>query len=501
MSMAARSHSQQATQQQPQSQVLRTSEQIQSDLLYLKDHKVCERLEHIVKSLLHEQPADPVLFICRMLRESSKASSVIRASANAGLGASSPSGVGKLADRFGQPEPLLPPLVAGGGSGELPEVAVETDSPKSDAAAGSATGSPAPLFASSGAGPSFPSGLPPLTTPTASTNQAGQSAQQLPMGVKPGSVQSSRVGTPAAVQVRKGGFDIQLGAGGGAAGTSAAAQLRTALEREESCKSETSCFSISSVDMSEFLAEFRVAHYALFGEHHQRISKMELADVVDRVNIPLPDVRMLVDLFDELDDGTSLVRFDAFLSRMNFRIQGRYPLELIKAVYFSILPGMVNGGVTPLARYYMEGAVGSGRTTPNNTASLSSSGGAGGHQLQRSSSASSKTSANVFGYQHAQQQPSASTAVAGVQSRPVSSSAAVAAAGSTTNNTGGSVSRRVCREDGMWEGLGIRVSLADFNRATQQLGIPSDDDAPCQVTDFVRLVNFITGQTKEEDMS
>ena len=203
MSMAARSHSQQATQQQPQSQVLRTSEQIQSDLLYLKDHKVCERLEHIVKSLLHEQPADPVLFICRMLRESSKASSVIRASANAGLGASSPSGVGKLADRFGQPEPLLPPLVAGGGSGELPEVAVETDSPKSDAAAGSATGSPAPLFASSGAGPSFPSGLPPLTTPTASTNQAGQSAQQLPMGVKPGSVQSSRVGTPAAVQVRK----------------------------------------------------------------------------------------------------------------------------------------------------------------------------------------------------------------------------------------------------------------------------------------------------------
>jgi hypothetical protein len=503
--MSSRSPSQQAQQQPNNKEHLRSSEQIQHDLVYLRDHRVCERLELLVKSLLRDQPEDPILFICRMLRESGKAGSLIRASAS-GL---------KLADRFGQPDSLPQSLLDHrtmvGGDGQ-DETAAETDSPKSDAAAGSTTGSPAPPpFGSSSLNSAFPAGLPPMPAgPTSSLRDVpglGSSAVAGGASLKPSSIPSSRVGTPSTVvsQTRKGVISVDgpvtsaSAAGGVCSAAPVSSGTRSAvLEREESCKSETSCFSISSVDVSEFLAEFRSAHYALFGDHHLRITKMELADVVDRVNIPLPDVRMLVELFEELDDGTGSVRFEAFLSRMSFRIQGRYPVDLVKAVYFSLTPnqGGPVGASSALARYYAESGS-SGRSTPLLAQ----------QQLQRAGSASSiSKSTTSAGHLAAQHLPASS-------SRPGSSAASTAYSAFSAAASGPSppspssghphvfVTRRACREEGLWDGLGIRVPPAEFSRVALQLGIPSDDEAVCHVTDFVRLVNFITGQTREEDMT
>eukprot|EP00658_Telonema_sp_P-2_P002478 TRINITY_DN10936_c0_g2_i1.p1 TRINITY_DN10936_c0_g2~~TRINITY_DN10936_c0_g2_i1.p1 ORF type:complete len:291 (-),score=66.59 TRINITY_DN10936_c0_g2_i1:132-1004(-) len=59
---------------------LRTPEQVHADLLYLQQHRVCETLEFIVKMLLRDQPEDPILNICNMLRESNRSDSSVRVS-------------------------------------------------------------------------------------------------------------------------------------------------------------------------------------------------------------------------------------------------------------------------------------------------------------------------------------------------------------------------------------------------------------------------------------
>jgi hypothetical protein len=110
------------------------------------------------------------------------------------------------------------------------------------------------------------------------------------------------------------------------------------IERDESARSDVSVFSIASVDMGEFLSEFRVAHFSLFGPDCPLITIDQLGDVVDRVALPLPDTRILADLFAEMDiEHSGLVSFEAFLARMNFRIQGRYHADVIRGLFFALL--------------------------------------------------------------------------------------------------------------------------------------------------------------------
>eukprot|EP00667_Euglena_gracilis_P015468 EG_transcript_16096 len=112
---------------------------------------------------------------------------------------------------------------------------------------------------------------------------------------------------------------------------------RRVQERDDSMQSEASSFSINSVDMADFLAEFRQA-YAHVTRHHGtggRLTQAELGEIIDYVALPTPD-NMLTDMFSEIDlEKEGSVEFDVFLARMSFKVQNRFSSELLKTLFFS----------------------------------------------------------------------------------------------------------------------------------------------------------------------
>lgn len=67
-----------------------------------------------------------------------------------------------------------------------------------------------------------------------------------------------------------------------------------------SSSSDLSVFSCGSVDVQEFLTDFKQAKVQCLKEKQQLISLDDLVMILDNVNVPLPDITLLSDLFDEL---------------------------------------------------------------------------------------------------------------------------------------------------------------------------------------------------------
>lgn len=164
--------------------------------------------------------------------------------------------------------------------------------------------------------------------------------------------------------------------------------------------SDLSAFSCGSVDVQEFLADFREAKFQRFAGK-DLLTLDDLSEVLDLVNVPLPDATLLSELFDELKtpsgvlvmgkgsgvtsvtvppttthmkksrtnsaslrqadgsmvmsmtgsssdggqrepsvscpDEEEFIEFDVFLSRMAFMVQGRYPTEVIRSAFFAMM--------------------------------------------------------------------------------------------------------------------------------------------------------------------
>eukprot|EP00906_Rhabdomonas_costata_P031454 RCo044422 len=109
---------------------------------------------------------------------------------------------------------------------------------------------------------------------------------------------------------------------------------------DDSVRSESSAtFSVASVDMADFLQEFRQA-YAFHSRDRQpsdgRLTKADLGAIIDFVAFPTPD-SLLAEMFTEIDvDGEGSVDFEVFLARMSYTIQGRFSTDALKAVVRSV---------------------------------------------------------------------------------------------------------------------------------------------------------------------
>jgi hypothetical protein len=310
--------------------------------------------------------------------------------------------------------------------------------------------------------------LPPHAPPTPGNGPN----QSVPLS---NSLRTSRVTTPAAAR------PSTTGANG------------RGLERDESAKSDQSYFSIASVDMQEFLSEFRAARNDFLGAQCERISRNDLAEIVDRVSLPLPDVRLIADLFDEMvapapSSASSSIRpmsserpsdtfsnhnntkehrggttptdksnasafppcaeltipFEAFLARMNYKIQGRYPADAVRQVYLSLINSTKDTLTPP------EAAKGTS-THPHNVV------------------AAAKTT-------HVESQHAANA----------------------TNGTSGVPKDRAVYE-GLWLGLGIRLAPSELQRLLLSLGFSHGEGAVLQLTDFSALVAAATGQQGKDD--
>lgn len=487
--------------------------QIEKDLVYLREHRICEKLEYLVKQLLVHQPEDPVLFLCSQLRErvaSSRSSGNILRNSGGSLWGTGPrsAGGGGGAEESEPVNDEDTVRIAGerpeSRSSECPTPHDAADSPTaSDAAKGHlqrhTVPSPpvAPLHV-----------VPPNTNHHASQGGvSGAPSSSSTTGIAvggTGSLKTSRVTTPAAAN-----YNANAPRASTAPGASTRPTPSGGLERDESVKSDQSYFSIASADMQDFLAEFRAARNDYLGPAAVWISRNDLAEIVDRVNLPLPDVRLIADLFDEMatqgegaadcDDisnskgkggaavnptvnPTSLsstsapaapvVPFEAFLARMNFRIQGRYPMETIRSVYFTHCGAVGGGGV---GRGLVD-ALASGATPRSPT--LSSS----GHSAPMTSKQQQPITKS-FSSAPAATQPSAAAAPS---QRPVQSSWS-------------GMPRGRALEDALWRGLGLRLTSPDVTRLLATLGLPSDDAFVLQLTDFAALVAAATGQ-KDEDL-
>jgi hypothetical protein len=236
------------------------------NLAYLKEHKICERLEVMVRHLLATRPEDPVLAMCNFVNDS---------------------------NRFGFARVSL----------------ARGNRPAEHAGAAS--------HVTHSAGVRRVESSP--SSPT-----TGNSAANRPFPTQPAHVESRRGSLVAATT-----SNSRMGSAIGHAGHR--------LERDDSARSDVSAFSVTSVDMGEFLADFRAAHHSLFATGRSNISIDDLADIVDRIAIPIPDTSILSDLFGDMTDSTGLVPFEAFLARMNYRISGKYHIEVVRRVFFSLV--------------------------------------------------------------------------------------------------------------------------------------------------------------------
>lgn len=296
-------------------------------------------------------------------------------------------------------------------------------------------------------------------------------------------------------------------------------------------------FSVASVDMQEFLGEFRAARNEAFGPMHATVNRSELADIVDRISVPLPDVRLIGELFDELRGSAERVPFEAFLARMNFKIQGRYPLEIIRAVYFGLLPpaeaaelairsatgGLESLGNTPRStplpatspidtrisalkgvNPLLNISSKSDDAAPNNGKHTASSSSAGGAAAVVPSPVLGRHGSKLSTVAPIPLNPSAvGPAAHSYSSDTLDTPPAAGTAGSSGPNNYllrcSGVPKRRCVEEGLQKGLGMPMSLLDASRILASLGIPlTDDDALLQVTDFVALVTLATSSGFDE---
>eukprot|EP00995_Heteronema_vittatum_P013169 NODE_923_length_1136_cov_263.969641_g638_i0.p1 GENE.NODE_923_length_1136_cov_263.969641_g638_i0~~NODE_923_length_1136_cov_263.969641_g638_i0.p1 ORF type:complete len:288 (-),score=37.61 NODE_923_length_1136_cov_263.969641_g638_i0:217-1080(-) len=112
----------------------------------------------------------------------------------------------------------------------------------------------------------------------------------------------------------------------------------SASDRDDSIRSESSTFSVNSVDMADFLQEFRQAYLQQTSGRRPngRLTKEDLGEIIDYVAFPTPD-KMLTDMFTEVDiDGEGSVEFEVFLARMNYKIQGRFGADILKSIFRSV---------------------------------------------------------------------------------------------------------------------------------------------------------------------
>jgi hypothetical protein len=260
------------------------------NLTYLKDQRICERLESMVRNVLLARPEDPVLAMCNYLNDANRSGTSVRYAA---------ASQGSL--RRSQNTPIDASRPAASSSNAQPsEAAAVERNPSSPFMVVTQ-----PLPASAGSRRETAAGSP---TGTA------RHAQPFP---------ESRRGSALAAPSRAG---------------SAAVQLHR-IERDESARSEVSAFSVTSVDMAEFLSDFRAAHFSLFGTSESDMTIDDLADVVDRVALPIPDTRLLSDLFYEMEavQGTGTVPFSAFLARMSYRIASKYHIDVVRNIFFVLV--------------------------------------------------------------------------------------------------------------------------------------------------------------------
>ena len=340
-----------------------TPQQRQEHLDYLKECRICERLEAMVKHVLHNRPEDPMMAMCNALRVGGPASSAVlgllpggssgghltgspsamadRRGVNGSLRASRPGSLDRRGEsQTEEPRHATPQRTSGsanhimyqqptsrsllGDDAFVAPVPTGAEHPMTDGQTTSARDNADEGFAASATAAVDEASLPAPMQSATSHIIGGRPARADGAGNRAVSATSSTQSQTHAV----------------AGGTKA-----LGIERDESTKSDISGFSVSSMDMSEFLTEFRAAHFAVFqgSADGEFLSLSNLGDIVDRVSLPLPDLRLLRDLFNELDvHRKDRVPFEAFLARMNYKIQGRYHADIIRALFNKLLGSTTN---------------------------------------------------------------------------------------------------------------------------------------------------------------
>ncbi|ORC89527.1 uncharacterized protein TM35_000123020 [Trypanosoma theileri] len=383
---------------------------------------------------------------------------------------------------------------------------------------------------------SFPPNLPnQITTTTTTTTTNGAVPNATPPEAYVQNMQTSLCSTRANLCVLRPSSSAMLAPWATSVRSSVGA---ASLDRDDSTRSDLSAFSVVSVDVQEFLQEFRSVKADFVGVDTRLVDIEVLSEILQRVNIPLPDVPLIADLFDEVkaissyryysngtpgeedimeNKGTALVLeegeseprervyFDAFISRMAFMIQGRYPTEVLRATFYTVLESAVqkkcsaDGVMQPHRLSETAGDI--TRRTSSSTGSVSSA-------TCRPSAKCHCGSSNNVGLTGGNNIPPPVTAAnvngttlhtyPGILSSRPSQCAAI-----NDNNTSTTelstllhgVPLAICVEEGLWRGLGIPVSKAEVARTLHMIGIPADDNYEFHVNDFVRLVTALTGQT------
>nr|CCC93320.1 conserved hypothetical protein [Trypanosoma congolense IL3000] len=311
--------------------------------------------------------------------------------------------------------------------------------------------------------------------------------------------------------------------------------MSSTLDRDESTRSDLSAFSVASMDLQDFLQEFRSAKADCIGADTKMVDINALSDILQNVNIPLPDIPLIADLFDDVkrvgmlrydtgglqgdgDEADSLLKlptgsaagsaleskamefinFEAFLARMAFMIQGRYPMEVLRGTFYSLIDSAQQKCT----------ADGFTRSSPSlGSPSLP-------QQQQKSCAEDIKNTNTVCG---------------GVSARPYRVAVKSVCRNSNTTGFSGSTSSNphasptifpstaayaincsaiepaaespilisgvplyACVEEGLWRGLGLPATRAEVECALHALGIPADGNYKCHVNDFVRLATALT---------
>ncbi|KEG08852.1 hypothetical protein DQ04_06311010 [Trypanosoma grayi] len=578
---------QQPQQQQPQQQQQHPTADADEAHRYLRRHGVPSKVENIISSVLSERPEDPLLYIVEHLRSNSKnnkndkgdqndkqlpkerqtdantSSTVVRDRKENQRVAEHP------ATRGDAPRPphrsteevntKTEPRRRNSSKDSAAQVAKKGGGEKSGGGGGDAppedilrseltpaTMSETPVHGEL-SGWAFPTSVANVTPPpdsqlqamhtsfssTRTTNICAMRPSSALMG-QWNSLRSSRNETPY------GPTSLRFGAAmaDGALGSVGAASL----DRDDSTRSDLSAFSVASVDMQDFLQEFRSARADCVGVETKMVDIEALSEILQMVNIPLPDIPLIADLFEEVkevgmmryhrsggsgalgeakscDNATApaegeprdRVYFDAFLARMAFMIQGRYPAEVIRGTFYSILESTVKkkcsaDGVAQQPQQQQQqqqqqpqqpkgtgeemqhagsnsgsATVRSGRTAVKGLCRTSSNTGNGNSSSLATADSASATLTHTY--------PSVTlpnTAHCAAPSENVSPSER-----STLLH---GVPLAVCVEEGLWRGLGIPVGRAEVLNALHMIGIPTEENYEFHVNDFVRLVTTLTGQ-------
>eukprot|EP00760_Papus_ankaliazontas_P002100 PhM_4_TR10843/c0_g1_i1/m.97572 len=333
---------------------------VRHNLTYLREHSVCETLERITKALLLEKPDRPIDTILRVLRESECTPRGIP-----GVGSNNNNNNNK------QPAPLStnPSSFAASNNTTTTSTATVNNSSNNNntlnanTVTNTSSQQPAHMNANSVNNPttinhannSSSNNINNVNNnkPTSSSSSSNtQQATATTISSRGGSAKSASGLTAAAIAASSshyaatttpGGSNGKAGASGAAAlvPTFAAMSLQqhsgVGVARDESINSEASAFSVHSVDMGEFLAEFQQGYTALLCTRphlNGTITRGDIVDLLELVAIPAPDPRMLEGLFQELDvHRTGKVSWETFLARMNLRIQGRYHQDVLRVAY------------------------------------------------------------------------------------------------------------------------------------------------------------------------